>query len=450
MTRVRRLSIGSILLCCAFSIASGVALNRSSSGGAMNFRAVYYGARCLIRHTDPYSPTEFLRVYREESGEFPQDPGKASLFLRAVPICVNLPTTLLLVTPFAWLSWGSAQLLWLGLIAVVFTGAALFAWDLAADDAPKVSVVLMCLLAANSQVLFIVGNTAAFAVGLCVAAVWCFAKDRFALAGVACLAISLAMKPHDSGFVWLYFLLAGGAYRKRAMQSLMLTAVFVVPAVLWVSAIAPHWRHELQTNLAETSMRGDISDPGPDNASRRGSADVLINLQTVISVFYDEPRVYNIISYLICGSLLALWSLKTFRSEAPQAHMGLALATIAALSMLPTYHRPYDAKLLMLSVPGCAWLWSRGGLAGRMALAFTTAAVLATGDIPLAILTRIFSQVDIHSMSLAEKALAIPMLRPAPVALLILAAFFLWQYLQRTRAAEADADRAVREQARVS
>ena len=450
MTRVRRLSIWLILLCCVFSIVSGVVLDSSSPAGTMNFRAVYYGARCLIRHSDPYSPTEFLRVYREESGKLPQDPDKAALFLRAVPICVNLPTTLLLVAPFAWLAWGPAHLLWLALIAVVFTGAALFAWDLAADYAPKVSVALVCLLAANSQVLFIVGNTAALAVGLCVAAVWCFARDRYVLAGVACLAISLATKPHDSGLVWLYFLLAGGAYRKRALQSLMLTAVLAVPSALWVSMIAPHWRQELRANLAETSSHGDISDPGPDNASRRGSADILINLQTGISVFHDEPQVYNLVSYLICGPLLAIWLVKTLGFEASPVHMWLALAAIAALSLLPSYHRPYDAKLLLLSVPGCTWLWSRGGLTGRLALAFTAAAVLATGDIPLAILTRLFSHLDIHSMSFAERALTVPLLRPAPVALLMLAGFFLWQYVRCAGLAGVKADPATREQARVS
>ena len=448
MTRLRRLSIWLIVLCCVFSVISGVALDSASAAGTTNFRAVYYGARCLIRHTDPYNPTDFLRLYREESGEFPQDPNKALLFIRAVPVCVNLPTTLLLVTPFAWLAWGLARLLWLALIAVVFTSAALCAWDLASDYAPKVSVVLICLLAANSQVLFIVGNTAALAVGLCVAAVWCFARGRFVFAGVACLAISLAIKPHDSGLVWLYFVLASSAYRKRAFQSLTLAVVLAAPAVLWVSAIAPQWRQELRSNLAETSRHGDISDPGPDNMSRRGSADVLINLQTVVSVFHDEPLVYNVASFLICGSLLAIWSLKTLRSETSPAHMWLALATVAALSLLPLYHRPYDAKLLMLSVPGCAWLWSRGGLAGRLALVLTTAAVLATGDIPLAFLARLFSHLEVHSMSFGEKLLTLPLLRPAPVVLLTLSGFFLWRYSQFTNAEEIKADRSAREQAR--
>ena len=40
-----------------------------------------------------------------------------------------------------------------------------------------------------------------------------------------CLAISLMLKPHDAGLVWLYFLLAGGIYRKRALQALVADAI---------------------------------------------------------------------------------------------------------------------------------------------------------------------------------------------------------------------------------
>ena len=360
MTNRRRLSVWLILLCNGISIIAGVALDGSSRAGTMNFRAVYYGARCLSRHVDPYKPDEFLRVYRAEGGEFPpEESGKSSLFLRAVPICVNLPTTLVLLAPFAMLGWGSAHILWLILISAAFTCASLLAWDLASDYAPIVSLVLVCVLAINNEVLFTVGNTAGIAVGFCVSALWCFVRGRFALLGVVFLAVSLCVKPHDSGLVWLSLLLSGGVWRKRALQSLILTAIFAVPAVLWVSRIAPDWRQELQGNLAATSVHGDISDPGPDNASRRSSADILIDFQSVVSVFKDEPRVYNAVTYLICGLLLTVWAVATLRNQATLAGVWLGLAFIANLSIIVTYHRPYDAKILLLSVPARAQLWSQ-------------------------------------------------------------------------------------------
>jgi hypothetical protein len=448
MTKLRRLSIWLILLCNGISIVSGVALDRSSAAGMMNFRAVYFGARCLLQHSDPYKSSEFLHIYRVESGEFPRDPAKASLFLRAVPVCVNLPTTLFLLAPLAMLGWWPAHIIWLILIGMVFTGASLLAWDLAAEYAPIVSLVLICALAINNEVLFIVGNTAAIAIGLCVAAVWCFVKGRFAVAGVVCLAMSLAIKPHDSGLVWLYFLLAGGILRKRALQSLVLTALLAIPAVLWVSMIAPDWRQELQANLSTTSSHGDISDPGPDNASRGTSADVLIDLQTVISVFKDEPRIYNAVSYLICGSLLLVWSITTLRSQAFSPHSWFALASIAALSILATYHRPYDAKILLLTVPACALLWSQGGANGRIAFVLTLAGVLVTGDIPLAILSMLTRPIDIHTLSTVEKSFIIPILRPVPIVLLLAGGFYLWQYVVTSSSSKAKTGRVAQEPAR--
>jgi len=44
-------------------------------------------------------------------------------------------------------------------------------------------------------------------------------------AGILCFAISLAVKPHVAGMVLLYFLLANARYRKRALQTLAVTAL---------------------------------------------------------------------------------------------------------------------------------------------------------------------------------------------------------------------------------
>ena len=430
VTRMRRLSVFLILLSAAISILPGIALERDSPGGAINFRAIYYGARCLLERTDPYMPSEFLRAYEAQGGAFPSDPGKSQLFLRAVPICVNLPTTLFLIAPLAMLPWGLALAIWWGLLAVSFVLAAFLVWDLSASHAPAVSLILICLLLANSQVLFITANAAGVAVCFCVIAVWCFLKRSFAAAGVVCLAISLALKPHDSGLVWLCFLLVGGVFRKRALQALALTVALCVPAVLWTSHVAPRWSQELRSNIAETSSHGDISDPGPDSISRRGTADVIIDLQSVISVFQDNPRLYNPITYFVCGSMLLVWSAVTLRLPASTTSVFFALSAIAALSMLATYHRPYDAKLLLISIPACCMLWARGSAIGRAALAVTTAAIGLTGDIPLAAHALLIRNMNVSAMGLFGKTLLIALVRPAPLALLAMVLFYLWVYVR--------------------
>ena len=60
-------------------------------------------------------------------------------------------------------------------------------------------------------------------------AVWCFIRERFVPAGILCLAVSLAVKPQDAGLVWLYFLLVGGVYPKRALQTLVAMLALGLP-----------------------------------------------------------------------------------------------------------------------------------------------------------------------------------------------------------------------------
>ena len=428
MPNLRATSVFLILLSSGISVLFGLLANRASPGGTANYRAVYYGARCLIHGDDPYQPGEFLRIYNAESGLAPSDPFTRFLFLRATTVCVNLPTTLFLVAALAMLPWGISHLLWLALIAVSLTLAAFSMFDLAAPYAPRMSLFLICILLANSEVLYAVGNTAGLAVSLCVTAVWCFVKKRYEWFGILGLAISLSLKPHDSGLVWLFLLVAGGALRKRALQSMALTILLAVPSLLWVSHVAPGWPHELSANLAQTSAPGDISDPGPRSISRRGSADVIIDLQTVLSLLRDNPRAYNLASIALCAFLLGILVFAALRRSTAPMDIWYGLAAIAAVSMLPSYHRPYDARLLLLAVPASAMMWGRGCRLGRVGAVLTGLAVTFTGDIPLAILSLLTRNIDVTQMGLAARLLTVGLLRPAPLALLAVAVFFTWVY----------------------
>jgi hypothetical protein len=225
-------------------------------------------------------------------------------------------------------------------------------------------------------------------------------------------------------------LLVGGVMRKRSLQSLAIVILLSVPAVIWVSPVAPRWSQELRANLAATSAPGDISDPGPTSINRRGSADVIIDLQTVVSVFKDDPEFYNPVVYAICALMLAVLLTTTLRAHVSPESRWYGFAAVSALSMLATYHRPYDAKLLLLAVPGCAALWAKSGLLGRIAVCLTTAAVILTGDIPLAILSLLTGNLNTAVMSLVEKIWTIALTRPAPLMLLLVTVFYLSAYMQ--------------------
>jgi hypothetical protein len=264
-----------------------------------------------------------------------------------------------------------------------------------------------------------------------VIAAWCFLEERFVLAGVLCLTVSLAVKPHDSGLVWLYFLLAGGVYRKRALQTLALTVALGLPAVLWVTHLAPHWMQELHSNLQVASAPGGRINLEPGSFSSGNSPQMIIDLQSTISAFWNDPRFYNSVSYLVCGTLLLIGAIHTLRLDFSRRRAWLALAAIAPLTLLITYHRCYDAKLLLLTVPACAMLWAEGGPVRWIALLVNTFGIVFTSDIPLGIINVVANSMHPSSAGISGEILTAVLLRPTPLILLAMGIFYLCIYLRR-------------------
>jgi hypothetical protein len=101
------------------------------------------------------------------------------------------------------------------------------------------------------------------------------------------------------------------------------------------------------------------------------------------------------------------------------------------LTLLVTYHRPYDAKLLLLTVPACAMLWAEGRSIRWVALAVSTAAIVSTADIPLTILLAHTRNLHITTVGLPGELLTVVLTRPAPLVLLAMGLFYLWIYVRR-------------------
>ena len=424
MTKARLDGLYLVLLGSVAFLLLGVALERSAPAPLADFKALYYPSRCLIQHHDPYMESEVRRIYEAEGGNRPLDSAKTG---QIATENVYPPSALFFMAPFAMLPWGPVHILWIALTAGSFVLASLLIWNLGANYAPIVSGVLIGFLLANSESLLITGNAAGIAISLCVVAVWCFLRERFVPVGIACLAVSLALKPHDAGLVWLYFLLAPGVFRKRALQTLAVTTAISLLAVLWVGHVAPQWMQEWHSNVAAFSVHGGINDPGPASTGGHG-LDMLVSLQTAISVLWDDPRFYNLVSYLICAPLVLAWGFITLRSRPSTRRAWLALAAITALSMLPVYHRQVDARLLLLTVPACAMLWAEGGRIGRLALAVTTAGLVLTGDIPWAIFFGVASKLHLPATALTGTILMAVQMFPVPLILLAVGVFYLWIY----------------------
>jgi len=413
-----------LLLGSVFFVCIGVVMEFTNPLGMTDFLQVYASSRCVAQHHDPYREDEFLAFYRSDTGNLPPDSGVSRTMRKIVFITPNLPTTMFLVAPLAALPWKIAVPIWMGLIAGTFILASFSVWSFSARSAPRLSALLIFLVMINSGILLATGNTAGLVVSLAVIAVCCFLHDRFVPAGIICLALALAIKPHDAGPIWLYFFLAGGVQRKRALQTFAVTAAIALCAILWVSHSAPYWAQELQSNLAAGLSSGGLNNPGPTTQGGRGFG-MIISLQAALALIRDDPRFYNPVAYTICGSLLLIWCVKTLRSRFSSRTGWLALAPISALTMLPFYHRTYDARLLLLAIPACALVWVEDRAGRRSALVLAVAAIVITGDL--------FWVVLFQLTHYSGPSVTLGMI-PAPIVLLILSAFYLWIYVREAPA----------------
>jgi hypothetical protein len=428
MTKAWRTGLLLMVVSAGLFVLTGQAFERSTPVGLMDFKVLYHGARCFIHNCDPYNVSELQQFYKADGGEQPSDP---PIIRYVVTEYVYFPTTFLFTGPFATLPWGIAHVLWTLLTAACFITAGFLVWNLCAGDAPVLAACLAGFWLASSIVIFAGGNAVGLVISLCVIAVWCFIQKRFAWGGVLFLAISLLIKPHDAGLVWLYFLLAGGTYRKRAFQTLAVTAVLGLVAFLWVSKVSPNWWQEQHANLSAISTHGGMNDPAPGSTVDR-TPGLVIDLQSIVSIFQDNPRVYNSVSYIVCGALILLWAMRTLRLRRSLRNTWLALAAIAPLTMLITYHKPYDAKLLLLTIPACISLWIEGGRIGKIAVGITTIAIVFTSDVPLGILVFLTRNFHSDTGSLQGMFLTVLLTRPVTLILLTMASFYLWVYVSRT------------------
>lgn len=414
--RARRDSLFFFLFGCTIFLLFGIGWMSLSRASLFDFRCVYASARTLLQHADPYDPAAVLRVYKAQGGF---SPSNAPRDLLLVTHNDYLPSQFAISILFAMLPFTAAQLVWSALIAACCVLAAFLIWKNSIGHAPLVAGFLVCIFLVNSGSLNL-GNASGLATNLCIVAACCFLSSRFLTIGMLCLAVSLALKPHDVGFIWLYFLLVNTCCRKRALQSLLLVVAMSLLMVFFIARVSPHWLSEMHANLAAFSHRGGINDPGPATSGGRGLF-MITDLQAVFSFFKDDPLFYNTASLLVCAPLFLIWTVVTVRSRFSTRNAWLALAAVAALTLLPVYHRQYDAKLILLIVPACCILWSEGGRTGRWALFITAFTLVLNGDIAWLLIYRLFPRIHLSTESFYAAA-------PVPLSLLATGVFFLWVY----------------------
>lgn len=417
------------------SLLLGAVMEISTPTSMLDFQGVFYSSRCIIHHLDPYTYGTPYLEYLREGNRPPPDPMYQRVFHDTVSSSVYPPTGLIFLLPIALMSFKAAHILWMSLIVFSFATASALAWELASGIEPKLAGLIVGFLLGNNILVIASGNPSGIVLSLCVIAVWCLVRQRFIWVGLLCLAVAVDFKPQDAIEIWLFFLLAGVEYRKRAIQSFLAMVVLGLPAILWVWHLAPHWLPELHVNLAKIVAPGGLNDPHV-SAAGYYTVNQVITLQSVLCYFRNDPAFYNSATYMICVPLLFIWAWITLRSRPSPAKTWLGLAALIPLAILPVYHRSYEPKLFLLAVPACAMLWAEGRRAGRIFVCLNSLAILLTADLPWIILKALEVRLHLPQGPSAPQLLVLIWVFPIPVVLLVAGAFNLWVYRQRMQKAE--------------
>lgn len=415
----RKLGLILVLVGCVFFCFRGVHDERLVLRSC-DFLPVYSGARCLLAGLDPYNADALLKA--DGTAGPPQSWFSDTLSFEGP---VYPPTSLFVVTPFAVMRWRAAHRAWLAFLGLMFSIAICLMWELCADDAPLLAGALLGAFAATSTFLLMTANPTGIAVSLCAIGVWSALRERVEWLGVLCLALSLLLKPQIGGFIWLYLLLAAPAYRRFAWKTLAVASWIGLPAILWVSLMpaSRNWLPELYGALAENMGPGGTGGPGIGNPT----SFAFLNLQSVLSVIWANPRFYGTATYAITLPMIGLWLWTAAKGVLARRTVLVGLASGALLSLLPVYHRPYDVRLLLLMFPAVVLLWAerdrRGWLAMGGALVMTAVS-----------LNWLLHFLQVHRDTMYAGPLWMRLAgRPYPFVTLAVAMVFLWMYVRVAR-----------------
>jgi hypothetical protein len=421
MNREKARSDGFLLLCLGglTFLALGFLMLISRKDQGLDFRIAYSSARCLVEHRDPYNQSELLRVYDENGGTLPLGGIEA---LRSEGLYIYLPTIFVATVPLLILPMPIAYWLWTAVAALGFLIAAAMMWEVGKGSAPLLTGGLLCCYLTNSGSLISTGNAASIALSLGIIGAWCILRERWVIIGICCLAFSLAIKPHDSVFLWLALLACGGIFTRRALQTISVMICITLPFVVWVWRVAPQWVYEMRAHIEALSAHGAVSDPGPATVLNRGTL-MLTNLQAVFSLAWDNPQFYNPASYAVCLVIIAIL-IAVLRQRALSSNgRWMLMAFASALTLLPVYHRQYDAKLLILAIPACAVLWSKKQRLSKAAVVVTSIGLLVTSDLPWAFYISGTSGLQLSGIPARLYFLSLAV--TVPIAVLLVATFYL-------------------------
>lgn len=182
------------------------------------------------------------------------------------------------------------------------------------------------------------------------------------------------------GLIVLY-LLARRIHLRYAVAAMAGALAILLSAglILSLHPQSADWSSSLKANISAASAPDGVDDPRPVN-NKHGHAVALINLQAITAVFLREAREYDAAAYAIFLSLLAVMITAIVRTDAhPDIHL-ISIGALALLSLMPVYHRFYDTRMLLITIPAAVIVYQKRRLLGTVIGALTLLNVVSVQD----------------------------------------------------------------------
>jgi hypothetical protein len=312
-----------------------------------DFLSPYIQANAWIRGLDPYSPQVLLKLWPAQALHFsflPKEVANGTLVAnRGIPTAYPI-TALVLVAPFSALPWYVAYAVWLAINLVLFSVMVCVLRSLAAvsyRDAAGILLIAGALALAPFHTGIVTGNVSLVAIELSVIAIWA-ARRRQDVAAAVLLAIAAGLKP-QIGLCFLLYYLVRRRWRIVGVGLALLAGLAVVGLLRLELGHTPWLGNYLNDNhvLLETGVLGNFTSINP---TRFG----LINLQVALYPLFGSIGLTNGVAMSAGIIFLMAWLIGMARTSSHEDLELLDLSAIAIISLLPIYHRFYDAALLIL------------------------------------------------------------------------------------------------------
>lgn len=331
-------------------MASGVVFVRGALLAApqnfLDFTGPYVESRAWLRKADPFDTAQAKRVMAEANDGRP----------RRMTALIYPPSAFPLLAPVALLNWPAAVAVWLVLSTALYFAlvAALVFWaGLDRHRASAIGFVAATLAFGPARTGLELGQPGVFACTMTILAVFLATRNRAVMAG-GLLGMAVGLKP-QIGVLGLAYLL----FTRRWKASLAATAIV---ALLWIAGVARlesishNWPAEWRDRIAAVPLTYEPADP-----QRLLPIHLAVPLGELLGGgFPVQPLALAAVA--IPGAYW-VWLVATGRGRNDEL---LACGSFFALGMLATYHRTYDAILLM---PLLAWAFRElSGDSRRIAL----------------------------------------------------------------------------------